>query len=413
MHERYEQEFDVIRSAQLNLILLAAISGIARLAVADVVSPGATTAQSPLPPKTISIPLEYREVKFPIAGFRVSLTSRNGDRSTSIKKSPDTKGAKLIYGAIEMGKDRIALAWDKSQRKLYLDLNRNQDLTDDPDGVFSASGKGSYQTFTNIHLSATNPSGEWRLLMDLNLYDFGRGSMDGYASLRSFYEGQVELAGKSWQVGYVKELLRGTSSAESDRLLLRPWEARAQAFSLNDRSADTCALRQKLFLQDQAYGTKVSFEKEGGASKLKLELTPQQTPLGELKLSGEYVHRLVLEGARDCTAVFDAPPSVLQVPLGTYHHVQVRLKKGDDEAFGDFDVKVAVTDKTAATLPVGGPLTNSVAVSRAGHVLRLSYQLVGSGGKPYALVYQGQRKAPEFAIYKGDRRLAGGKFEFG
>ena len=403
----------MIRAAQLNLILLAAISGIARFAEAEAVAPDATAAQNLSQPQTISVPLEYREVEFSMGNVAVSLDGPKGDRSGLIEKAPETKGAKPVYGALQLGKERMELAWDKAQRKLYLDLNRNQDLTDDPGGVFSASAKGSYQTFRNIHLSATDEGGEWRFLVDLNLHEFGRSRLNGYASLRSFYAGKVELAGRSWQVGLVKRSVDRVGADESVTLLFRPWEDCTQSFSLYDRSADTFALRKKLFLQNQAYSTRTSFEGEGESSKPRLELVPQQTPLGELRVSGEGVHRLVLESRGDYTAIFDAPSGVLRVPLGTYNRTQVRLQKGDNEAFGDFDAAVTVSDKTVATLPVGGPLTNSVTVSRAGRWLQLSYKLIGISGRPYELVDRGERKAPEFAIYKGDRRLATGKFQFG
>jgi hypothetical protein len=72
-----------------------------------------------------------------------------------------------------------------------------------------------------------------------------------------------------------------------------------------------------------------------------------------------------------------------------------------------------VNDKTPAVLNVGGPLTNSVIASRHGQDLRLDYRLVGTGGETYQLANQDRSKPPEFAIYKGDKKIASGKFEFG
>jgi hypothetical protein len=62
-------------------------------------------------------------------------------------------------------------------------------------------------------------------------------------------------------------------------------------------------------------------------------------------------------------------------------------------------------------LAAGGPLTNSVALSRQGASLSLSYQLLGADGGRYRLL--GPRKEPEFAIYRADKKVASGKFEFG
>ena len=65
-----------------------------------------------------------------------------------------------------------------------------------------------------------------------------------------------------------------------------------------------------------------------------------------------------------------------------------------------------------AVLTAGGPLTNSVSVSRRGRYLALNYQLVGAGG-PYQLVNQDRSHPPEFTVYQGDKKVASGKFEFG
>ncbi len=73
---------------------------------------------------------------------------------------------------------------------------------------------------------------------------------------------------------------------------------------------------------------------------------------------------------------------------------------------------ITVDEKKPAVLTAGGPLTNSVAVSRRGKYLALNYQLLGAGG-PYQFVNQDRSHPPEFAVYHGDKKVASGKFEFG
>ena len=75
--------------------------------------------------------------------------------------------------------------------------------------------------------------------------------------------------------------------------------------------------------------------------------------------------------------------------------------------------RISVSDKAPAVLDAGGPLTNSVTAIREGQDLRLDYKLIGAGGATYQLVKHDTSKPPEFAIYKGDRKIASGKFEFG
>jgi len=60
----------------------------------------------------------------------------------SFEKEPDFGGRKVAKGLIPTGseeKDYIGYACDLKKGKLYLDLNRNRDLTDDPNGVFVTS----------------------------------------------------------------------------------------------------------------------------------------------------------------------------------------------------------------------------------------------------------------------------------
>ena len=69
--------------------------------------------------------------------------------------------------------------------------------------------------------------------------------------------------------------------------------------------------------------------------------------------------------------------------------------------------------KTTAVLKAGGPLNNTVTASRQGQDLVLNYHLAGAGGETYQLAKQDTSKPPAFAIYKGDKKIASGDFEFG
>ena len=116
--------------------------------------------------------------------------------------------------------------------------------------------------------------------------------------------------------------------------------------------------------------------------------------------------------------VIDKPEAVVKVPLGSYRSSKVCLRKGDAEAYLDrrtqFSAagRITVNNTKPAVLTAGGPLTNSVTVSRQGRKLSLNYQLVGAGGA-YQLVNQDRLHAPEFTVYQGDKKVASGKFEFG
>jgi len=95
----------------------------------------------------------------------------------------------------------------------------------------------------------------------------------------------------------------------------------------------------------------------------------------------------------------------------------VRLQKGDVAALLDRQAprrsdRVIVGEKTPGVLVVGGPLTNSLSVMKRGRHLLLSYHLEGVGGL-YELVNQDRSHPPEFTVYRGDKKLATGRFQYG
>jgi hypothetical protein len=73
---------------------------------------------------------------------------------------------------------------------------------------------------------------------------------------------------------------------------------------------------------------------------------------------------------------------------------------------------MTISENKPAVLVAGGPLTNSVSISRRGKHLTMDYQLAGVGGA-YQLVNQDRSHPPEFTIYQGDKKVGSGKFEFG
>jgi len=73
--------------------------------------------------------------------------------------------------------------------------------------------------------------------------------------------------------------------------------------------------------------------------------------------------------------------------------------------------RISVAGTNPAVLAAGGPLTNTVSVSRNGKNLALNYKLVGADGQAYEL--QGQRKEPQWAVQRAGRQLDSGSFQFG
>ncbi len=400
-----------VRAVWLASILMVALCPRNILRAADFVPAG-----SP-PSNAITASLEYQETDHSVINWGVSLTTQ----TIPFKKEPAAATGKAIRGVLNFGGDSsnsISFIWQRDAGKLFLDLNRNRDLTDDSEGAFSARvfRSTSYQTFTNVHLRFNTASGTCRVLADINFWDYGSRPNCNLA-VRSFWQGKVTLQGRDWQAGIVQNILNPSGSFENGRLLLRLWEKRDRPFNAYDGSLATVPFSRRLFVDDRAYQLDLIASSQNGEAKPALQFTEQSAALGELKITGKFIQRLVLPGG-PYLVVLDQPAAKVQVPTGSYNQPDILLEQNGAEAFcqssqSQVGRRISVADKTPAVLNVGGPLTNSVIASRHGQDLRLDYRLVGSGGETYQLANQNRSKPPEFAIYKGNKKIASGKFEFG
>jgi hypothetical protein len=374
------------------------------------------SSNSPSQPAT-TVLLEYHETAYSIYNCGVSITPQ----SAPFKKEPAAVSGKIIRGVLNFSggsSNAISFLWQREAGKLYLDLNRNQDLTDDQAGVLSARrGPGSIiQTFTNVHLLFYTSSGKCPALIDLSFWDYGpRPSC--YAAARSFWQGKVTLHGQNWQAGFVPMGLHPAGSFENGWLVLRQWQECNQ--TLNDYSGTLSMIpfTRKLFVGGHAYQLTSIAGSQNSEARPELQFAEQTVALGQLKITGKFIHRLTLSGG-PYLVVLDHPVEVVEVPIGRYNPPDILLEQGDTKAYclsrhWGFGQRISVDGKTPPILTVGGPLTNSVTVTRQGQDLLLNYQLIGVAGQIYQLANRDYAHPPEFAVYKGDRKIASGKFQYG
>lgn len=140
----------------------------------------------------------------------------------------------------------------------------------------------------------------------------------------------------------------------------------------------------------------------------------QNSAIGELKLEGKDIERLVLRRKDGHTERFDRPAETIKLPAGEYRLQEARLKAGYTcriiTRFSGSDW-VRVAEDKPAVLKVGAPLKQTVKAQRRGRILALNYELLGVGGEMYTSA--NRTKPPTFTVYKGDKEIASGKFEFG
>ena len=372
-------------------------------------------------PSAITASLQYRETDYSVINWSVSIEPQ----SAAFKKEPAAAAGKVIRGVLNFGGDAsnsIPFIWQRDARKLFLDLNRNQDLTDDAAGTFSsrAETRLNYQTFFNVRLPLTTAQGRCPMLVDANFYDYGaRPSCN--LSVRCFWQGKVTLHGQDWQVGAVPSVWVETNGSRNisleHHLLLRPWEEQNQAFNNFNGSLEMVPFSQKFFFGGHAYQLDWLAAAPKGEVKPSLQFTEQSVPLGDLKITGQYIQRLVLPG-ENYQVVLDRPAATVKIPIGSYNQPNLRLEQGGTAAYPNFNQppsgnRISVNDKTPAIMAVGGPLTNSVAVTRHGQDLRLDYRLIGAGGQTYQMESVNRSQPPQFAVFKGGKQIASGSFEFG
>ena len=276
-------------------LLVVGVLGLAVGAVISIHAQEATGGTNSRGGQSVTANLDYREVNYSIISWGLQVTPR----SSAFKKEPVFSGSKVIRGTLQLGggtSDEMGFAWDRAAGKLYLDLNRNLDLTDDPAGVFSC-GRGfndNFQFFTNIHLPFKTPAGSRPMLADLSFYDYGRPNCT--VAMRSLWQGKVTLQGEEWQVGLMGNPLDQRASLESGSLLLRPWGDRNKPFSLYSGTLETVPFSRNLFVGGQAYQLRCTNDVQGDVAKVQMQFTEQQPKLGELKITGDFVQRVTLEG---------------------------------------------------------------------------------------------------------------------
>lgn len=371
---------------------------------------GADAIPDPSPVPAV-VSLDYQETENALFNWSVNAKLQ----APAFKKEPPAVSEQTIRGTLNFpGKvrDPLPFLWQRNAGKLFLDVIGNQDFTSDK--VEKYSGKilsPIYQTFTNIHLVLNSPGGKYPVLVDINFVNLGD-QLNCSLATRCFWQGKVTLHGQDWQVGIVPNMFE-TASLTSGRLLLRPWDNRSRSFSAMEGSLEAFSFTTNLFFGGHAY--RLAWLNDSPAGKPTLQFTAQTIPLGELEINGKYIERMVLHGGT-YLSIFDRPAEKVKIPLGSYNPPNIRLaQSGSKIAYNPGLLQPGkpfyVDGKSNVILTAGGPLTNSVTVSRHGQDLRMDYQLIGAGGvtcPPNSL-----SPPPRFSIYQAGKPIASGNFEFG
>ncbi len=425
-HGRQWQGFGAALGA--SLLLLGALQALA----ADPGAVGGQGNQPSAPVSTQEIDLAYQPLPGRVEGWRLRIASR----SIPFPKEPPLAGRAVGRGIIESAFQGVSSSttnntvnlpflWDYTTGKLYLDLNRNGDLaaapvfsTPQPSPVALRRGQYFYQTFTNINLSY--PPG-WRpRLVDIHLYGYrGQNVLGGNLVWRCFWQGKLVEKGREWQIGLV-ENPNHIGTAEGGDLVLRPWSEREKPVNCQDGTLTGFECPANLFFQGRACHLEFDYVKgRVPGPRFRLRLVDVPLALGWLKIHGQYIERLMLHGTGSMSswaAVLDSPEVETSLPVGNYSISGVYLRRGAAAACSGFrragQRRLSISAGRPASVRIGGPLTNWVAIQPQARALALDYKLMGADGA-YTMLNYDWSKPPRFTVYRGGHQIGSGTFEHG
>lgn len=392
----------------LSLVLVPALSS---AMAADLGSAGDPSSQT--------ITLRQVDVSFSVENYGLPTTTRTSPftNETGLATANVRRGTLIIAGGLL----ELPFAWDRDNAKLVLDLDRNGNLGDDPEGTATSKMRGSYQTFNGLRIPVETSNGVQRVLLDINCY-VSRSDLHVMAGLRSFWEGKITLQGRDWQIGLIENLEHKPGSLSQASMALRPWADRDKAFSVGDGTPTAFKLVDSLYLNGRMYRVRCAFSRQGEAPEARLEVSPIDARLGELAVEGQHISRLLLvgeSGSKPFAVLLYGPARRVNVPVGDYHECRLALGAGSVEALRDRtdpfhqgrQKLFSVGPDRPAALSGGGPLTNVVSAGQRGQIVEFNYSLVGALGEKYRLT--GGRQNPTFTVYRDGKQIHSGKFEFG
>ena len=350
------------------------------------------------------------------SGLSVDLHVEVDTDIIAFEKEPDFGDRDIVRGYIQLGietKERVSFAWDKEQTKLYVDLNRNLDLTDDTNGVFTSRDRHVFQQiFREIPIELERGGVRLPYLLEMYFYSYRPSQLRPSAKVHSGFSGEIDLYGKKWHVGIADDL--DGSINWRDRFLLRPSDGQSPDYSgqMHPLNVPT-----SVSFDGRNYALSFEFAQQEGKPVLQVTFSQQQSPMGRLDVQGKFIKHMVLEDGHSLV-VLDRPEGEINVPVGEYRGRDLLLDGGPAgllkaRRFSGMNDDIRIREGQATALKVGGPLDNSVKIQRAGNVLKLDYRLVGVGGLDYQRLGGRSSKAPSVAIYKGERKIASGTFEYG
>lgn len=333
------------------------------------------------------------------AGFSGNYRVSGNSTEVVFKKEPPYSGDAVSRHALLIGEnpsDYIGVAFDRGANMLYVDRNRNLDLTDDGPGI---SGKFEGH-FSGVNIELKH--GDIPVQYSLNIIFFGNFLQ---SSIESGWMSEIEIAGKPCRMGLCDNM-DGVFGIR-DTFIFDHEQHRETRLAYGE--VDELPLPQWVYFGGQCYRIESVLREQDGETVAVVTLSPITDNLMPLALEGQYVSRVMLADGNNGYGMLDWPIDGMRIPKGQYLISRVDLL----DSFYAYPRKQSIyLEDASPSLKVGGPPTQEVSVVRSGPYLSLDYALIGVDKMKYHPDSTHLNYA-HFAVYTGGRQVGGDRFRYG
>lgn len=378
----------------------------------------------------------------------LELYFRIDEKEVQFMKEPDLGKGRIYRKLLPLGndeKDYIPFAWNVKTQKLYLDFNRNLDLTDDPDNVFDASEKKKrIQKFTNIPIERQidipheksplilrfmdrKPIHTSVYYVDFYLMDFN--NLILYLNVNSSWQGEIDLPDIKAQMTITDNLDGRITSPE------RPKELSSDIYNLEsivlkDLSTSPTSISSdfilalkipdKIHINTRPYEVQFDFVERFGEILLKVGFRETTPDMGTILLPGIHIKQLIIYGEYKIHLI--SPGAKVKIPAGEYKTEKSILETTDAKQrfLGFPDINFTLEKNGEYELNLGGPFKSKVEAHLFRGYLKINHELRGIGNNRYYRLdrdaspqFELDQNASQFEIYKGDKKIFSDKFQFG
>lgn len=337
------------------------------------------------------------------------------------KKTPeDMKSGKIYYHILKPGTDEshsVPMAWNKDKGLLYIDVNGNMDITDDPGNRHESSERGrpNYANFNNVTIPVIINDETVDYNCNFTFYDYNRGFSRFYVFVQNSWSEDIILGNEKVTLTISDnldgELKKDKSEYNTDRFSIY---FNNENFEGNPVIFSDLSFSDSLYLRDTAWNVKYEFVPLDNDVYLKATFEKKSPETASINLPGKYIRQIQFDGT--WFALYPRPPEKITIPAGSYPERKVVLQKAgsDKSALSDDSGRISTFDPgTSITLKTGGPLSPMINYQQDSSRITFSYQLKGIGGETYSPVNIDYSSPPRLEIYSGDELIQSAAFQFG